>query len=51
MISALIAGTAGTMNAGQPDTPSSMDGKKEKKFEYSNERFADADAPLQSGGI
>jgi len=41
MISALIAGTAGTMNAGQPDTPSSMDGKKEKKFEYSNERFAD----------
>ncbi|MCR5042521.1 MAG: dipeptidyl peptidase 3 [Bacteroidaceae bacterium] len=29
------------MNAGQPDTPSSMDGKKEKKFEYSNERFAD----------
>ena len=41
MISVLIAGTAGTMNSGQPDTPSSMDGKKEKKFEYSNERFAD----------
>lgn len=41
MISALIAGAAETMNAGQPDTPSSMDGKKEKNFEYSNERFAD----------
>ncbi len=41
MISALIAGAAETMNAGQPDTPSSMDGKKEKNFKYSNERFAD----------
>ena len=41
MISALIAGAAETMNAGQPDTSSSMDGKKEKNFEYSNERFAD----------
>ena len=41
MISALIAGAAETMNAGQPDTLSSMDGKKEKNFEYSNERFAD----------
>ncbi len=41
MISALIAGAAETMNAGQSDTPSSMDGKKEKNFEYNNERFAD----------
>ena len=33
MISALIAGAAETMNAGQPDTPSSMDGKKEKNLQ------------------
>lgn len=41
MISALMATTAGTLNAEQYDAPSPMEGKKEKKFEYSNERFAD----------
>ena len=41
MISALMAVTAVPMHAEQYDAPSPKDDKKEKKFEYSNERFAD----------
>ena len=41
MISALLATTAGPMNAEKLDAPSPKDTKKEKKFEYNNERFAD----------
>lgn len=41
MISALWATTAYPMNAEKHDAPSPMDAKKEKKFEYNNERFAD----------
>ena len=52
MMTALMAVTTGTVCAEQPahalgegslrtDTPTQMAGKKEKKFEYSNERFAD----------
>ena len=41
MISALMAVTAVPMHAEQHDAPSPKDDKKEKKFEYSNERFAD----------
>ena len=41
MISALMATTVCPMNAEKHDASSPMDVKKEKKFEYSNERFAD----------
>ena len=41
MISALLATTACPMNAEKLDAPSPKDAKKEKKFEYNNERFAD----------
>ena len=41
MISVLWATTAYPMNAEKHDAPSPMDAKKEKKFEYNNERFAD----------
>ena len=41
MISALMATTVCPMNAEKHDASSPMDAKKEKKFEYSNERFAD----------
>ena len=41
MISALWATTACPVNAEKHDAPSPMDAKKEKKFEYNNERFAD----------
>lgn len=41
MILALTAATADTLKAEQHDAPSPMDAKKEKKFEYNNERFAD----------
>lgn len=41
MISALWATTACPMNAEKHDAPSPKDAKKEKKFEYNNERFAD----------
>ena len=41
MISALFATTVCPMNAEKLDAPSPKGVKKEKKFEYSNERFAD----------
>ena len=41
MISALFATTVCPMNAEKLDAPSPKGAKKEKKFEYSNERFAD----------
>lgn len=41
MILALTAATADTLKAEQHEAPSPMDAKKEKKFEYNNERFAD----------
>lgn len=41
MILALTAATADTLKAKQHEAPSPMDAKKEKKFEYNNERFAD----------
>ena len=41
MISALLTTAACPMNAGKQDAPSAADARKEKKFEYSNERFAD----------
>ena len=41
MISALWATTACPVNAEKHDATSPMDAKKEKKFEYNNERFAD----------
>ena len=45
MILALTAATADTLKAEQHEAPSEapspMDAKKEKKFEYNNERFAD----------
>ena len=41
MISALFATTVCPMNAEKLDAPSPKGSKKEKKFEYSNERFAD----------
>ena len=41
MISALWATTACPMNAEKLDAPSPKGAKKEKKFEYNNERFAD----------
>ncbi|MBO4431493.1 MAG: dihydrofolate reductase [Bacteroidaceae bacterium] len=41
MISALLATTACPMNAEKLDAPSPKDAKKEKKFDYNNERFAD----------
>lgn len=40
-ILALTAATADTLKAEQHEAPSPMDAKKEKKFEYNNERFAD----------
>lgn len=41
MILALTAATADTLKAEQHEAPFPMDAKKEKKFEYNNERFAD----------
>ena len=41
MISALLTTAACPMNAGKENAPSAADARKEKKFEYSNERFAD----------
>ena len=41
MISALFATTVCPMNAEKHDAPSPKGAKKEKKFEYGNERFAD----------
>lgn len=41
MILALTAATADTLKAEQHEAPSPMDAKKEEKFEYNNERFAD----------
>ena len=41
MISALLTTAACPMNAGKQNAPSAADARKEKKFEYSNERFAD----------
>lgn len=41
MILALTAATTDTLKAEQHEAPSPMDAKKEKKFEYNNERFAD----------
>lgn len=41
MILALTAATVDTLKAEQHEAPSPMDAKKEKKFEYNNERFAD----------
>ena len=41
MISALFATTVCPMNAEKHDAPAPKGAKKEKKFEYSNERFAD----------
>ncbi len=41
MISALLATTVCPMNAEKHDAPAPKGAKKEKKFEYSNERFAD----------
>ena len=41
MISALLATTACHVNAHEQEAPSAASSKKEKKFEYNNERFAD----------
>ena len=41
MISALLTTAACPVNAGKENAPSAADARKEKKFEYSNERFAD----------